>query len=226
MYNLKDLKHIKAIIFDLDGVILKNSDLILQIFLNLLKKYSVRINEKEFINKHFKNLLGKNKEDNFNYLNKYFNIKISNKVYLREKKKLLKNNLVLKKDILLLLNFLKEKNIKVAIATSSDKFKINLLKKEFPELIRFFKIIVTKEDVLKSKPAPDLFLKAAKKLKIKPKNTIVIEDSVNGLFATIEGNFLPIIIKNPYIDISEYIPKPLFLANNHFEIYLFLKKFL
>lgn len=48
---------------------------------------------------------------------------------------------------------------------------------------KFFEEIVTNRDVKKSKPAPDIFLKAAEKLGLPPEECIVFEDAVNGVTA-------------------------------------------
>ncbi len=49
------------------------------------------------------------------------------------------------------------------------------------ELQKYFPIIVTNKDIEKSKPAPDIFLKAAGKMGLKPEECIVFEDAVNGV---------------------------------------------
>ena len=48
-------------------------------------------------------------------------------------------------------------------------------------LRKYFADIVTNEHITKSKPAPDIFLKAAEKLGLKPEECIVFEDAVNGV---------------------------------------------
>lgn len=48
----------------------------------------------------------------------------------------------------------------------------------------FFSIIVTNKDVNASKPAPDIFLVAAKKLSLEPTQCIVFEDAINGVEAS------------------------------------------
>jgi len=71
----------------------------------------------------------------------------------------------------------------VAVASSADRIKIaaNLAKIELP--IEFWDAVVTGEDVLNKKPAPDIFLKAAQKLGTEPSQCVVIEDAINGVQA-------------------------------------------
>ena len=72
----------------------------------------------------------------------------------------------------------KNRGIKIAVATSSSKKRaIKLL--ELVGIYDQLDAIVTCEDVEKSKPEPDIFLKAAELLHIEPENCIVIEDAMN-----------------------------------------------
>ncbi len=81
-----------------------------------------------------------------------------------------------------LIGLLKEKGIKVGLASSSPRGFIELILKNLG-IIGFFDGIVSGEDVLKSKPAPDIFLKAAALLEVEPGACLVIEDSEHGVKA-------------------------------------------
>lgn len=54
-------------------------------------------------------------------------------------------------------------------------------------LTRYFSVVVTGEDVRNAKPAPDIFLLTAKKLGVEPKSCVVVEDSVAGIQASVEA---------------------------------------
>ena len=71
----------------------------------------------------------------------------------------------------------------VAVASSADAVKIaaNLLKIDLP--IEFWDAVVPGEEVQNKKPAPDIFLSAARKLAVNPADCVVIEDAVNGVEA-------------------------------------------
>jgi beta-phosphoglucomutase len=73
--------------------------------------------------------------------------------------------------------------LQVALASSADRIKIeaNLHKIGLPPAE--WGAIVCAEDVKKKKPAPDIFLAAARKLGLAPKECVVIEDAVNGIEA-------------------------------------------
>lgn len=72
--------------------------------------------------------------------------------------------------------------LKVGLATSSRKEKMNLLLTQLG-FKQYFDAIVTGEEVENSKPAPDIFLKAAARLGINPKDCVVVEDGPIGVSA-------------------------------------------
>jgi HAD superfamily hydrolase (TIGR01509 family) len=73
--------------------------------------------------------------------------------------------------------------LKTAVASSADLIKIeaNLRQIELPP--DSWDVIVSAEDATHKKPAPDLFLAAARKLGVAPGDCVVIEDAVNGIQA-------------------------------------------
>jgi HAD superfamily hydrolase (TIGR01549 family) len=77
---------------------------------------------------------------------------------------------------------LKENGFPLAIASASIKSFINLVVKELG-LENIFDVLVSSTEVAKGKPAPDIFLLAAKKLGADPENCIVIEDGIKGMEA-------------------------------------------
>lgn len=77
---------------------------------------------------------------------------------------------------------LQRKGILVALATGAGRKKLEAVCKYVP-LKDYFPIIVTANDVARGKPNPDLFLLAAEKLGVDPKECIVVEDAHNGIVA-------------------------------------------
>lgn len=73
--------------------------------------------------------------------------------------------------------------LKTAVASSADLIKIeaNLQKIELPP--ETWDAIVSAEDVRNKKPAPDIFLAAARKLHLASGDCVVVEDAVNGVQA-------------------------------------------
>jgi len=81
-----------------------------------------------------------------------------------------------------LLEKLKAKKIPMAVASSSDAETIRVIL-EKSGLRKYFIHAVSSSEVGKSKPEPDVFLHAAKLLKVAPENCVVFEDSKNGIKA-------------------------------------------
>lgn len=84
--------------------------------------------------------------------------------------------------VLDLLQMLKRNEIKIALATSASKKRMNAVLEMF-QLRSYFDACICDEDVKHSKPDPEIFLAAAKQLTIEPRHCTVIEDSNNGLKA-------------------------------------------
>lgn len=82
----------------------------------------------------------------------------------------------------MLLNELHRAGVPMAVASSSDEEIVNILLKK-SGLKQYFNCILSSGTVGKSKPAPDVYLHAAKCLGQNPHNCLVIEDSKNGISA-------------------------------------------
>lgn len=80
------------------------------------------------------------------------------------------------------LNWLKISDIPIAIATSAGKSNMDFYFK-YLKLSNWFSwdVVVYDDGTVKSKPAPDPYLLAAKKLNVLPQDSIVIEDSIAGI---------------------------------------------
>jgi HAD superfamily hydrolase (TIGR01509 family) len=81
-----------------------------------------------------------------------------------------------------LLQRIDEVGLPKAVATSSSRAKA-MLHLRHVELLERFDAIVTRDDVAKGKPAPDLFLEAARRVGVPPVRCVVLEDSHNGVRA-------------------------------------------
>ena len=76
---------------------------------------------------------------------------------------------------------LRMKGVKTAVVTSSNMPKMESVYRKQPGFKMLFDAILTSEDFERSKPDPDCYLKAARKLGVEPDECVVFEDSVNGL---------------------------------------------
>lgn len=94
-------------------------------------------------------------------------------------------------DTVSALDLLKARGLKLAVGSSSKNTKYIL---ERVDLIDKFDVIVDGNDVAKSKPDPEVFLKAAERLGFKPEECMVVEDAVAGIEAAVAGGFIPVAI--------------------------------
>lgn len=81
-----------------------------------------------------------------------------------------------------LLDYLDEKGIARAVASSSGQERVKLCLSK-AGLLDYFPLLVTGDQVTHSKPDPEIFLLAAKKLGVAPEECLVLEDSLNGIKA-------------------------------------------
>ena len=80
------------------------------------------------------------------------------------------------------LQTLKDKNIKLALASNSSREDISLAL-ESSQMKEYFEVILAREDVSRGKPYPDIYEKAAQKLGLAKESLLVVEDSQKGIAA-------------------------------------------
>lgn len=98
-----------------------------------------------------------------------------------------------------LLEKLRIKKYPLAVASSSFPEIIDLIL-EKTDLKKYFQVVVSSQEAGKSKPEPDVFLLAARKLGIKPENCLVIEDSANGIKAAHAAEMSCVAFQGPGAD--------------------------
>lgn len=179
----------KAVIFDLDGVIVSTDEYHYQAWKSISDKENINF-DKSINNR----LRGVSRAESLEII-----LESSNKKYTQdEKEKLLdeKNNVykellrnLSSSDILdgvnEVIDFLKKNNIKVAIGSSSKNTSLIL---EKIGLSNTFDAIADGTMITKSKPDPEVFILAANKLEVCPKECLVVEDAEAGVEAALAGN--------------------------------------
>ncbi len=88
----------------------------------------------------------------------------------------------LKPGFIELINFLQDNNIIRAVATSTYR-QLAEYKLRSKAIIDYFQVIVCGDEIKNSKPAPDIFLRAAELLAMSSENCLVLEDSISGIKA-------------------------------------------
>ncbi len=90
----------------------------------------------------------------------------------------------------------------LGLASSSNRELIDLVL-ELSGLARFFRVTVSSEEVPRGKPAPDVYLEAARGLGVPPENCAAVEDSRNGIRAAKAAGMRVIAIPNPHFPPGE-----------------------
>ncbi|SJZ79281.1 HAD family hydrolase [Anaerorhabdus furcosa] len=108
-----------------------------------------------------------------------------------------KDNLV-KKGLYDLLDYCKENQIKVAIASSSHFDYVNMLLDHMSKPYEF-DFILCGDMITHKKPDPEIFNTVIEKLNVKPEETLILEDSLMGLIAAKEANAIAGFIEDQVI---------------------------
>jgi len=172
---------IKAVIFDMDGLMVESEPLHFKAYKEAIKNLGVILNWKDYLP-----YLGVSDKDISKSLIKRFKLSISEERLINNKREIylnyLKKEIEPKKELLSLVKQLFNEGLLLAVASSSTFEEIETILSKF-RIIKYFREIISAEDAIKGKPSPDIFLLTAAKLKVEPNDCLVLEDSKNGVIA-------------------------------------------
>ncbi len=173
---------LEAVIFDMDGVIIDTEPFFIEAENQLLKKHGHTVP----LDYHYQ-FQGTTHDFMWRIMKDDYNLPDSVDKLVQDAN-IIREELINKKgltsiaDVLDVIQSIHDENIPMAIASSSPKSDILKTISTF-KLEGIFSYLVSGEEVDKSKPSPDIFIKAAKGLNVRPENCVVIEDSRNGVLA-------------------------------------------
>jgi beta-phosphoglucomutase family hydrolase len=186
---------IKAVIFDLDGVIVESEHIHIEAEKQTMLKYGVRISSEEL-----HRYTGTTARLMFTELIKKYKLNTTFERIFNEKEeilfKLLEKDVQPTKGAIELLEKLRQENVKLAIASSSHKRLIKYVLEKL-NIIHLFDSIVGSEDVIHGKPNPETFFRAAKEMRVSPLECLVIEDSKLGVEAAKNAGMKCVGYRNP-----------------------------
>jgi len=173
---------IKGLIFDMDGVLIDSEPLYRILNDKLFKELGFTLTDEAYAQ-----YVGTTDEKMLNDLKTRFSLKqsVDDINQMREDIHLtyFKKAALFPMDYLHdLLNWAKKHHLKLAVASSTDEKLVHLILEKIG-FLDAFQAVVCGNQINQSKPAPDIFLKAAEKLGLSPETCIVIEDSTNGVQA-------------------------------------------
>lgn len=175
---------IKAVIFDMDGVIIDSEPIHLEFAMELFNKLGFNMSKEEYgkfvgtTSKYMWDTI-KNKYNLKNTIEELIDMERNGFFdFLSSPDKSIEPIAYIPE----LLKALHENNYKIALASSSP-IKLIEFVMESLKIRKYFDELVTGDFVKRSKPEPDVFLYAADKLGALPEECVVIEDSHNGVLA-------------------------------------------
>ena len=175
--------NIKAVLFDMDGLMVDTESLATEAFIHSAKKQGYDMTKEETLL-----VLGFTTKSIYDFWENYFkNSDVSGKQLVDDHYKYIENILFTTGPrkmpyIEELLKYLKESNYKVAVASSSNMDHI-INNMEKTGLKKYIDEFASGVEVENGKPAPDVFLLATERLGVKPEECLVLEDSKAGVIA-------------------------------------------
>ncbi|MFW8052957.1 HAD family hydrolase [Vagococcus fluvialis] len=209
----------KAVIFDMDGVIIQ-SEMLYQKRRNIFFEAHGIIVDDTFQ----RNVIGSNPVDMFamifpkskdkqkEYLDKYNEFKTDYHIEFKE---------ILTDDIEQTLRWLKENNYRFALA-SSGEYPILMRILEETMLAPYFEVVVSGADMPKSKPAPDVYLEAVKQLGLSPSECVAVEDSKHGIQASVSAGLDCLALKPNNYEVDQQLATQIINSLNDIPTWLSL----
>ncbi len=197
-------KPAKFAIFDVDGLLLDTECIYTQVTQRITGRFG-----KTFDWSIKGNMIGRPQLDAARYLVDALDLPISAQQYLEERNILLRQAFA-QNDPLpgaeRLVRNLHRNRIPIAVATSSNREMFEIKITRHRAWFSLFDVVVTGDDpeIEQGKPAPDIFLAAARRLAAVPEETLVFEDAPSGLAAGLAAGMRVIAVPDPNMDRSRY----------------------
>lgn len=183
----------KAVVFDMDGVIFDSERAVMQCWKEVASRHNIPDIEKAILA-----CTGTTMVRTREIMLNLYGADFPYDEYARESSAIFHSRydggrLPMKPCVKELLTFLKEHDKKIALASSTRQ---QVVTDELRDagVIEYFDRIICGDMVSRSKPAPDIFLKACEELNISPSDSYAIEDSYNGIRAAHAGGLHPIMV--------------------------------
>jgi beta-phosphoglucomutase-like phosphatase (HAD superfamily) len=189
------MREIRAIIFDMDGVLVDSELLYYEILQEIFIEYQIPVTKEEFAgyvgtSDMWEQIIARHcVTQSVDHLEESF----SKRLYATLDKGNFPPEVPGSCNLVAQLARL---GVPMAVASSSSIRLITALLTSL-DIIKKFPVIVSGENVTNSKPAPDIFLLAAEKLQVSPVHCLVLEDSANGVRGGKTANMAVIGYRNP-----------------------------
>jgi len=202
--STSETHQIKAIIFDMDGLLLDTETLSFGSFVTTAKRYDIAVGIDQY-----RDMIGLNAATGMEILRSILPSSMDAVAFKDEwldvYQALLAGDVPTKRGAHTFLARLHELNVPRAVATSSSGLKARRLLQK-TGLMQFLQHVTGGDEVNAGKPAPDVYIDVAKKLGIAPKHCLAFEDSNNGTTAALAAGMR--VIQIPDLAPSNRLPNP------------------
>ena len=191
---------IRLVIFDMDGLMFDTEQITCRAFMEKGEEYGLPLDKEKFVQ-----ILGLNSTSIISQYQELYGDRVDGEKLYREiggrKQEILeKEGLPVKKGLFELLDAIEKTGIKKAVASGSDQEVIDRFVTD-AGLKERFDMMISSKAVERGKPYPDVFLEICRQLEVAPSDTLVLEDSDNGVKAAVAGGI-------PVINIPDLVEIP------------------
>lgn len=172
----------KGVLFDMDGVLVDSEEFICKAAMQMFAEKGLVVKPEDFLP-----FVGRGENSYIGGVAEKYGLNIDIK---RDKARtytlydeIVKGKLKPLPGVKEFITFCLDNNVKIAIATSADKIKMEINLREIGIPVSVFSAKISGSEVEHKKPDPEIFLKAAKKIGLPAEECLVIEDSVSGVKA-------------------------------------------
>ena len=213
---------IKAIIFDMDGLMIDSERVTFECYQERLKDMNLTMDE-EF----YKTLLGKPIKGIYQrfydvYGNDFPIENVIQDVHQLMAERFETEGVPVIKGLVELLHYLNDNNYKTIVATSSNRDRVDKILAQ-AKITEFFDDSICGDEVTKGKPNPEVFLKSCQKLDVNVDEAIVLEDSEAGIQASYDANIKVICIPDMKYPEKQYEEKTFKILKDLTEVTAYLK---
>lgn len=190
-------KKIKALIFDMDGVLINTEPMHYEMWKRAFANHGLEIEYDKY-----KGCIGSTHEFLMDLIWKNYGVDFRGNMAIRKEAMEIKKLMIREEGfpampgVSQMLQGLHDAGYLLAIASSSPVNYIEMAM-QYLGVKDYFAVINSGENVQHSKPAPDIYLNTAEKLKVKPEQCVVLEDSTNGSLSATSAGMLCVGFYNP-----------------------------
>ena len=195
------MRQTQAVILDLDGLIIDSEPVHQRAYEQLLARHGIehKFSEEEY-GRYF---VGIPVSENAKWLIEQFGLKVTEQEILAERERIYEamleepTNLVPMPGVFALLDDLCARGLPLGVASGSPRNQVDTILSGL-EIVARFRTVVAGTDVLHTKPAPDVYLRAVEELGVAPGQCVAVEGSATGIASAKAAGLRAIAVPNRY----------------------------